>query len=70
MKARYVALAAALAAFAGLVWWRRRTASPAPPAVQLGLSDGSVKTLPASDAATAHLQALAAELRAALGGRD
>ena len=60
MRLRTAALAA-LAAAGAAVWWRRRQS--APPAVQLGLSDGGVHELAAAD--TGELRALAAEFRRA-----
>ncbi len=63
MKARRVAVLALAAAFAGLVVWRRRSARPPEPVVQLGLADGSVHTLAPTDPASAELQALAAGVR-------
>ena len=68
MKARRVALLGAVAgAVAGLVWWRRRSAAP-PPAVQIGRSDGSVRTLDQDDPSCAELEALAAGVRDSLTG--
>ena len=69
MKARRVALLAALAgAVAGLVWWRRRAAAPPQPGVQIGLADGSVRTLDQDDPARAELEALAAGVSDSLTG--
>ena len=69
MKARGLALLALTAgAVAGLVWWRRRRAHPSRAAVQIGLADGSVRTLDPTDPATAELQALAAGVRDSLTG--
>jgi hypothetical protein len=69
VKARTLApLAVAAVAAAGLVWWRRRSASAPRPAVQLGLSDGVVRTLDPSDPSTAELETLAAGVRDSLTG--
>lgn len=69
MKARGVALLVlAAGAAAGLVWWRRRRARPPGAALQIGLADGSVRTLDPTDPATAELQALAAGVRDSLTG--
>ena len=69
MRARRVALLAAVAgAVAGLVWWRRRAAEPPEPGVQIGLADGSVRTLDQGDPACAELEALAAGVRDSLTG--
>jgi Mg-chelatase subunit ChlD len=64
VKARgFALLALAAGAVAGVVWWRRRRERPARAAVQIGLTDGSVRTLDPTDPATAELQALAAGVR-------
>ncbi len=69
MRARTLApLVVAAGAFAGLVWWRRRSASAPEPAVQLGFSDGVVRTLDPSDPSTAELETLAAGVRDSLTG--
>ena len=69
MRARRVALLAAIAgAVAGLVWWRRRAAEPPVPGVQIGLTDGSVRTLDRGDPSRAGLEALAAGVRDSLTG--
>ena len=69
MRARLLALLALGAvAFAGLVWWRRRSSRTPEPVVQLGLSDGSVHTLDLADPASAGLQTLAAALRDSFTG--
>ncbi len=69
MRARRVALLAALAgAVAGLVWWRRRAAEQPQPSVQIGLADGSVRTLDQDDPARAELEALADGVRDSLTG--
>jgi heme A synthase len=68
MKARSVGLlGVAVAALAGLVWWRRRSAAP-PPAVRIGLDDGSVHTPGEDDPARAELEMLAAGVRDSLTG--
>jgi uncharacterized lipoprotein YbaY len=69
VKARGLALLAlAAGAGAGLVWWRRRRARPSRAALQVGLADGSVRTLDPTDPATAELQLLAARVRDSLTG--
>jgi len=69
VKARRVALVAALAgAVAGLVWWRRRAAAPPQPGVQIGLADGSVRTLDQDDPSCAEFEALAVGVRDSLPG--
>lgn len=69
MKARGLALLGlAAGAAAGLVWWRRRRARPSRAAPQVGLADGSVRTLDPTDPATAELQLLAARVRDSLTG--
>lgn len=69
MKARGLALLALSAGVAaGLVWWRRRRARPPRDSLQIGLADGSVRTLDPTDPATAELQALAAGVRDTLTG--
>ena len=69
MRARRVALAVlAAGAVAGLVWWRRRTSTPADPRAQLGLRDGAVRTLDRSDPSTVELETLAAGVRDSLTG--
>jgi len=65
---RLTVLAAVAGAVAGLVWWRRRAAAPPPPAVQIGLADGSVRTLDQDDPTRAELEALAAGVRDSLNG--
>ncbi len=68
MRPRRIALLALMvAAFAGLVMWRR-SARASEPVVQLGLADGSVHTLALTDPASAELQALAAGVRDSLTG--
>jgi hypothetical protein len=62
-----VAVAAA-GAVAGLVLWRRRSAAPPEPAVQLGTSDGGLHILGETDSSRAELEALAAGVRDALTG--
>ncbi len=67
MRSRYVAAAAlAAGAVAGLVLWRRRGGASPRPAVQLGLSDGSVHALDAADPDVATLERLADAVRRAL----
>ena len=69
MKARTVAVGAVAAgAVAGLILWRRRSRGSARPLLQLGLGDGSVETLAASNPSTAELESLAAAIRRALEG--
>jgi hypothetical protein len=69
VKARHVALVAAAAgAFAGLVWWRRRSTAPAEPLVQLGQRGGAVRALDRSDPSTTELETLAARVRDSLTG--
>ena len=69
MKARTLALPAALAvAVVGLVWWRRRSAPTPQTTLQLGLDDGAVQTLDPSDPSTAELETLAAGVRDSLSG--
>jgi hypothetical protein len=70
VKARTVALGAAVAgAVAGLVWWRRLTAVVPEAAVQLGTSDGAVHDLDEADPSRDELVALAAGVRDLLTGR-
>lgn len=67
MKVRTLGLITAAAGTAGaVVWWRRRRGAAAPPPVQLGLSDGSVRSLDPADPATIELVEMAADLRRAL----
>jgi hypothetical protein len=69
VKARNVAaLAAAVGAIAGLVWWRRRAPGPAEPQAQLGLADGAVRVLDRTDPSTTELVTLAASVRDSLTG--
>jgi len=69
VRARRVAVLAALAgAVAGLVWWRRRVGEPLQPGVQIGLADGSGRTLDQDDPSCAELEALAAGVRDSLTG--
>jgi hypothetical protein len=70
VKARNAALLTAVAGAVagGLVWWRRRSSRAPEPAVQLGLSDGSVQTLGRSDPLIAELETLAAGVRDSLPG--
>ena len=67
MRARTIALlAVAAGAAAGFVVWRRRSAAAARPLLQLGLEDGAVHTLAASDPSAVELETLAASVRRAL----
>jgi hypothetical protein len=68
MRARTPALVAAVAAVAAIVWWRRHSSARTEPLVQLGLSDGSVRTLDRTDPSTIELQALAAGVRDSFTG--
>jgi len=52
------------------VWGRRRRWAAAPPPVQLGLSDGSVRSLDPADPAAIELQGMAADLRRAFETGD
>ncbi len=69
MSARRAALLAAVAgAVAGLVWWRRRSAAPPQPTVQIALADGTACALDPADPSRAQLEALAAGVRDSLTG--
>lgn len=69
MKARRVALLAAVAGVsAGLVWRRRRSSAPPRQIAQLGLTDGSVHVLDETDPSRAELVALATAVRDSLTG--
>jgi hypothetical protein len=71
MKSRTLGVFITAAGVAGaVVWWRRRRGAAAPPPVQLGLSDGSVRSLDSADPATIELQGLAADLRRAFETGD
>jgi len=71
MKLRTLGLVTAAAGTAGaVVWWRRRRRAAAPPPVQLGLSDGSVRSLDPADPAAIELQGMAADLRRAFETGD
>jgi hypothetical protein len=66
MKLRSLGLIAVAAGTASAVmWWRRGRGAAAPPPVQLGLSDGSVRALDPADPATVELVDLGADLRRA-----
>jgi hypothetical protein len=65
---RLALLALALAAFSALVLWRRRSLRAPEPGVQLGLADGSARTLDLADPATAGLRTLAAAVRDSFSG--
>jgi hypothetical protein len=67
MKLRTLGMITVAGAAAGaVVWWRRGRWVAAPPPVQLGLSDGSVRSLDPADPATMELVDVAADLRRAL----
>jgi hypothetical protein len=68
MRARTLALFAAVAAVAVIVWRRRHRSAQTEPLVQLGLSDGSVRALDRTDLSTLELQTLAAGVRDSFTG--
>jgi len=71
MKLRTLGLITAVVGTAGaVVWWRRRRRDAAPPPVQLGLSDGSVRSLDPADPVTIELVDMAANLRRAFESSD
>lgn len=69
MRARTLALLAlAAGVVAALVWRRRRSSAQREPLVQLGLSDGAVRTLDRTDPSTIEFQTLASGVRDSLTG--
>ena len=64
MKSRTAAIILLVLGLAGAaVYVRRRRAAAMPPAVQLGLDDGSEQSLAAADPGAADLQSAAAAVR-------
>ncbi len=64
MRARSV-IVAGLAVTAGIVWWRRRAATPL---AEIGLVGGAMRRVPADDPSAAELLGAAAAVRRALEG--